>query len=453
VDAIFPVAAFVSVLIATRRSLGLGFVAVFAAGYLNGVIRANYLGVATTFMFDAAVFGLYCGFLLSAPVGGVAGLWRGTAGRFALFLMAWPALLSLVPVNDFLVQLVALRATIWFLPVMLIATRLTGADLNVMARGLSVLNLCALAGGIYVYQNGVAALYPENAVTQIIYLSKDVGGGLEYHRIPSTFLSAHAYGGTMVLSLPFVLARLFVPRVGWPDRALAAAGAAAAVAGLLMCAARQPVVTFGATAVLAWVCTRFHPTFGLVAAGVVGAGLMAAASNERLQRAASLEDTEAVYDRVRGSANESFVELLTAYPGGAGMGSSVGTSIPFFLADRAPVAIGLENEYCRILIDQGWIGLGAWLLFLWWLLHRPPPLLLNARWGLGVILMYALVVTMWATTFIGAGLLASIPGAVMLLTQMGVLLRVRSPECNPSPPSRAPSARTAGPTRTRRERP
>jgi hypothetical protein len=423
VDALFPVAAFLLALVATRRSLGLGFVAVFAAGYFNGVVRANFLGVATTFMFDAAVFGLYVGFLVTAH--GVAGLWRGTVGRFALFLITWPVLLSLIPVNDLLVQLVALRATIWFLPVMLIATRLTGSDLNVLARGLCVLNLCALAGGLYVYQNGVAALYPENAVTQIIYLSKDVGGRLEYHRIPSTFLSAHAYGGTMVLSLPFVLGRLFGPGVGWPDRALVAAGAAAAVTGLLMCAARQPVVTFGVTAVLAWVCTRFHPTFGLLAAGVVVGALLAAGSNERLQRAASLEDTEAVSERVRGSANESFLELLVAYPGGAGMGSSVGTSLPFFLADRAPVAVGLENEYSRILIDQGWIGLGAWLAFLGWLLHRPPPVLLGARWGLGVVLMYALVVTMWATTFIGAGLLASIPGAVLLLVQMGIILRVR----------------------------
>jgi hypothetical protein len=422
-DVVFPFAALLLTLLATRWSLGLGFVAVFAVGYFNGVIRANFLGVFTTFMFDAGLVGLYAGFLLGGP-GRAAGAWGGTAGRFALVIVCWPVALSLIPVNDLLVQMVALRATVWFLPVMLIATRLSSADLVVIARGLAVLNLCALAGGVYVYVNGVEALYPENAVTQIIYLSKDVGG-FEYHRIPSIFLSAHAYGGAMLFSLPFVLDRLFGPGLAWPDRTLAAAGVAAAIGGILMCAARQPVVTLAVAVLITWVCTRFNPTVGVVAAGLLLAGAAVAVADERLQRAATLEDTGAVSERVKGSANASFLELVTDYPLGAGMGSSVGTNIPYFLADRAPVAIGLENEYCRILIDQGWVGLIAWGAFLGWLYARPPAPRLEARWGLGVVAMYALTLTNWATAFIGAGTLAAIPMAVLLLTQMGVLIRVR----------------------------
>ena len=61
------------------------------------------------------------------------------------------------------------------------------------------------------------------------------------------------------------------------------------------------------------------------------------------------------------------------YPFGAGMGSAVGTSIPYFLADVAPEQIGLENEFSRILVDQGWFGLGGWLAFVGWLYVRPPP--------------------------------------------------------------------------------
>src|SRR6185503_8847018 len=110
---------------------------------------------------------------------------------------------------------------------------------------------------------------------------------------------------------------------------------------------------------------------------------------------------------------------------GAGMGSSVGTSLPYFLADRAPVAIGLENEYSRILVDQGLVGLGLWVAFLVWLLHRPPPLRLDVSWGLCVVFMFALVLTNWLTAFIGSGTLSSIPGSVLLLTQMGILVRVR----------------------------
>jgi hypothetical protein len=341
-----------------------------------------------------------------------------------VLLIAWPSLLTLIPVNDPLVQLVALRSSIWFLPIFLVATRLTVVDLTTLSRGLAVLNLVALAGGIYVYQNGVEALYPQNAVTEIIYKSKDVGG-YEYYRIPSTFLNAHSYGGSMLLTLPFLLDRLFGRRSGLPDRVLAALGVAAAFGGILLCAARVPVILLGIGTLIAWVCTRLNPVIGIVAVGLVGALVAVAATDERLQRAATFEDTEVVSERVRGSANESFVELMVDYPAGAGMGSSVGTSIPYFLADQAPQAIGLENEYSRILVDQGLVGLGLWVAFLVWLLHRPPPLRLDTEWGLGVMMMYALVFTTWATAFIGTGMLSSVPGSALLLIQMGVLARVR----------------------------
>ena len=111
----FPLVAFLAALGCTLRSLGLGFVAVFAVGYFHGVIRANYLGVATTFLFDAALLGLYLGFFIGRARE-VAGVWRGPAGQWTLALLLWPTLLVLVPVNHYLVQLVALRATVWFLP-------------------------------------------------------------------------------------------------------------------------------------------------------------------------------------------------------------------------------------------------------------------------------------------------------------------------------------------------
>jgi hypothetical protein len=49
---------------------------------------------------------------------------------------------------------------------------------------------------------------------------------------------------------------------------------------------------------------------------------------------------------------------------------------------------------------------------------------LEASFGLGVVFMHALVLVSWATAFIGTGLLSSVPGAVLMLTQMGVLARV-----------------------------
>jgi hypothetical protein len=421
---IFPLVAFAGVLLATSKSLGHGFLAMYAVGYFSGVVRANYLSVYTTFMFDAAVLGLYLGFLL-VQYRRAAGVWSGPAGPFVLSLIAWPTLLSLMPVNNLLVQFVALRATVWFLPVLLIATRLTVTDLAVVSRGLVVLNLVALAGGLYVYQHGVEALYPQNSVTLIIYKSRDVAG-FQYHRIPSTFLSAHAYGATMLSTLPFLLDRVAGVGVGLADRGLAAVGVVAAAGGLLMCAARSPLVVFAAAAAVAWTLNRFSLALGLGGAVLVGGMILVAGSNERFQRASSLGDTESVAARLHGSANEQFLVLLMDYPGGAGMGSSVGTSIPYFLADVAPQQIGLENEFSRILIDQGWVGLGGWLAFVGWLFVRPPPTRPPAAWRLGVVFMYSLCLAIWMTAFTGAGTLSSIPASVLILTQMGVLVAVRA---------------------------
>ncbi len=438
----FFLVAFAVVLRATFRSLGWGFLAVVAVGYFNGVIRANFLGVFTTFMFDAAVLGLYVGYFLGKSRW-AEGVGSGPAGRFVLFLIVWPSLLCLLPINHFLVQCVALRATVWFLPVLLIATRLTTADLAVFARGMAVLNLVALVGGIYVFENGVAALYPNNAITQIIYGSKDVGD-FKYHRVPSTFLSAHAYGGTMLGTLPFLLGRLVGLKVRLADRCLAAAGVVAAAGGMLMCGARSPLVLLALTLAIAWLLSRLSLTMGLVGVVLVVGGLKFASTSERFQRASSLEDTEMVGNRIAMSANASFLDLLVTYPLGAGMGSAAGTSIPYFLADVGPEPIGIENEYGRILVDQGWVGLVGWLAFLVWLFVRPPPSRPPAPWRLGVVLMYSLALASWVTAFIGTGILSSVPGTVILLTQMGVLVAVRYQGTVPEPVSILPEAPSEG---------
>jgi hypothetical protein len=295
---------------------------VVSVGYVNGVVRANYLGVFTTFMFDAGVLGLYVGAYVFHARRMAAARSTPWIGYF-LFLLAWPTFMALLPINDVLVQLVALRATIWFLPVMLIASRLTAADLTVLARVLAVMNFFALAGGLYLYQNGVEALYPRNAVTEIIYMSKDVAGN-EHRRVPSTLLSAHAYAGTMLYTLPFLLARLFGVRVGSGERALMAAAVAAALAGILLSATRAPVVMFVVATLVALVRTGVNVKVVVVALGLLAAGGYLASSNERLQRAASLGDTELVSARVQGSANEGFFDLVVAYPGGAGWGRRSG---------------------------------------------------------------------------------------------------------------------------------
>src|SRR5215470_910814 len=94
---------FVIVLLLARRSLTQGIIAVFAIGYFFGIMRANFLGASTYFMFDAAVFGLYVA-QVSAIVSRPATrrgqeLWIAT-----IVLCVWPFLLFLVPDQDIYVR-------------------------------------------------------------------------------------------------------------------------------------------------------------------------------------------------------------------------------------------------------------------------------------------------------------------------------------------------------------
>ena len=141
----------------------------FAVGYVSGVVRANILSVYTTFMFDAAVLGLYLMSFRHRSRPGAKAQIGPIAGPMVLFLIAWPTLLCFIPINHFLIQLVALRSTVWVAPGPLDRRpaqdrrRPGGDDL----RAGSVLNLVgARAGGLYIYFNGVEALYPKNAITR-----------------------------------------------------------------------------------------------------------------------------------------------------------------------------------------------------------------------------------------------------------------------------------------------
>lgn len=414
----YPLIALGLCFIATRRSLGAGLAVLFAIGYFNGIIRANVVSMYTTFMFDAALLGMYAAVFVEHSQAAKS-LASAAAGKWISVLIIWALIITVIPQNDMLVQFVAFRATAWFLPIIWIGCRLTAADMLLLALSLAGLNLIALVFGVYEYFFGVESLYPVNSVTQIIYKSAASGGFL---RIPSTFLNAHGYGGTMICSLPFLLGRLIDGRGRQLERFWLLAGIAAAFGGILLCSARQPLVVAGLVMLITWFLTKFsfRMTIGIVATFLAMALLVA--GNERLQRITTLKDTDRLVFRVYSSMNENFLDLFVNYPFGAGMGSSAGTSIPYFLAGKAPKAIGLENEYCRILVDQGWIGLFLWLAFIGWV-HIPLPKRSGQKeFGSTVLVMYAMTLTTWATATIGTGLLASVPSTAMLLTQMGCVI-------------------------------
>jgi hypothetical protein len=208
------------------------------------------------------------------------------------------------------------------------------------------------------------------------------------------------------------------------------------VLGLFICAARSPVVQMFGIVVVLLLVTRLSTRLlaGLTAVLlVVGAVVL---STPRFQRFLTLEDTEYIAERVSWSLNTSLLDVITHHPLGNGLGSAAGTSIPFFLQDVARPQYGLENEYARIAMEQGIIGLLLWVLFLGWLFTRLPP---RRRGGSLVAerMMWATVLVLWGTAFIGTGLLSTIPATALLLLWMGVVVGTR----RPAPVARSGAAR------------
>src|SRR6185369_15342708 len=81
----------------------------------------------------------------------------------------------------------------------------------------------------------------------------------------------------------------------------------------------------------------------------------------RLQRFTTL-NADTVVTRIGWSVNSSFVDVLVNYPMGNGLGGG-GTSIPYFLQERLKDPVLIENEYARILVEEGVPGLLAWTVF------------------------------------------------------------------------------------------
>ena len=77
---------------------------------------------------------------------------------------------------------------------------------------------------------------------------------------------------------------------------------------------------------------------------------------ERLQRFRPLQDPGFIAQRIVGSVNRSFIELVRRFPLGNGLGGG-GTSVPSFLQDRIRNPVMMENEYRGILLELGLPGL------------------------------------------------------------------------------------------------
>jgi hypothetical protein len=413
----FCVVAFVAAWLLGRRSLSAGLGGVLTAGYLYGIVRANYLDSFTHFIFDSAVAGFYLAMLMNPPPTARDSRLAPLQGWLKL-LLGWSCIMFLLPLQHPLIQLVGLRGNGFLLPFLLIGGWLQREDAVRLALWLAVLNLLALVFAVAQYFVGVEPFFPVNAVTEIIYKSGDVAGFSAY-RIPACFANAHSYGGAMVFSLPWLFGAWMQPDAGPRRRGLLLAGMSAAVLGVFLCASRTHVLLLAVLAI-AVACSGAlrarHVVPLLLALVVIG---FVVSGEERLQRFVTLLDSESVVERIEGSVNLSFFELALSYPMGNGMGAG-GTSIPFFLIGLLQNPIGLENEYGRLLLELGLPGLFLWLAFILWIARQWPPRT-DDSWWLGRRLLWCLSLACFANGLMGIGMMTAIPQSTLLFVGIGFL--------------------------------
>jgi hypothetical protein len=397
---------------AGKKSLGHGIVAVLSVGYFYGIVRANIPTAASHFIFDCSVLGLYASQRWGT---------KGENGKqteiqtWALVLMIWPLLLCLLPFQNFWVTMVGLRGNILFLPFMFLGCRLKDHDLRLIAKGVAVLTLIGFGFGVIEYFEGIERFYPVNEVTQIIYKSNDVAGN-EF-RIPAIFTNAHAYGGTMFISIPWLFGAWSLPGEKHSERWLYMIAMAAAFTGVLLSATRTNFILVAILVLMAALTSRVKLNLRLSLLAVLFLVAVLAANNERLQRFTTLTDTGNVGIRVQGSVNQAFWEILSHHPMGNGLGGG-GTSMPYFLQNQVQNPIGMENEYARILSEQGLIGLMFWIsLVLWHLLHRSA--FKKTAWMEGRKLAWWACTCSFGIGFLGTGLLTAIPETPVLLLFLG----------------------------------
>ncbi|HYL36138.1 MAG TPA: hypothetical protein VEV17_09525 [Bryobacteraceae bacterium] len=406
--------AFLACFWAGRRSVGLGLVVLFAFGYFYGILRANLLTSFSHFIFDAGMIGLFLA-VFTAPRDPDRPKDSQWLRAWTFVLIAWPALLILLPVQPLLVSLVGLRSNIFFLPLLLLGSRLRSRDLIQLSIGLALLDLIAVGFAGAEYFLGVPRFYPLSPVTEIIYNSGDVEGG--FLRIPATFTSAHAFGGTMVGTMPYLIG-LWMRAEKSVYRLLALVTMPIALLGVLMSATRQNFVLGSAMVLFAFSAAKLKMKHRLIFVLVVAIVGYFALTNTRFQRFKSLSDTDTVAERIAGSVNRSFWEVLTEYPMGNGLGGA-GSSMPYFLQSEVKNAITIENQYALILGEQGIVGLAIWIAFLLWFFSRAPVAFAKGPWANTRRLAWGLTAFGFGTAWIGTGLLTSIPGTLLLMLGVG----------------------------------
>ena len=413
ISVLICIVAFFGTFALTRRSLVWGMAACLGFGYVFGVLRANVLDTLSFVMWDSSVLGLYASYFsvrrTPEEIARTATLrlWVGV-------LMLWPLVLTIVPVQYPLIQLVGLRSNTLLLPFLLIGARLEAEELDELALFLAAFNLMALGVGVTEYFVGLEPFFPRNPVTELMYNSRDVAGFSAF-RIPSFFVNAAAYSGTMVMTIPFLFGAWNRESRLWA-RILICSGMGASMVGVFLGASRTHAIVLFLAVIVATFAFRMKTLAraGLVVMLILTGWLIA--NNARLQRFSTLFDAEFVSTRLSGSLNLPVVEAALEYPFGVGIGGG-GTSIPYFLQDEVLEPVAAENEYIRIMLEEGILGLILWIVFIIWMLTRQSAM--DLRVAPGRKLARFVVLSYFVLACLGTGMLTSVPSSALMLAAGG----------------------------------
>ena len=237
------------------------------------------------------------------------------------------------------------------------------------------------------------------------------------YRIPATFSQAHIYAGTMLSTIPLVFGAWAQIEKKRSKRILVVFGMAAALLGILLAAARMAFVMAALIMIFATLKSRLDSGKRRAMCFLILCIAVTTLRNERLQRFTTLSDTQYVEERVAGSVNRGFFEILLQYPLGNGLGGG-GTSIPYFLQNYVKHAIGLESEYTRLLVEESIVGLLLWIGFILWVFTRPTAFTPTA-WQDGRRLAWFTCLLFFSSGLIGIGLFTSIPSTLLLFSMIG----------------------------------
>jgi hypothetical protein len=119
---------------------------------------------------------------------------------------------------------------------------------------------------------------------------------------------------------------------------------------------------------------------------------------------------------------------------GNGLGGG-GTSMPFFLISRVRTPIIMENEYGRILLETGVIGLLIWVAFIATFLFGSAAFA-RGSWHSARRVGWVISCFYFVTGMMGLGMLTAIPQTVLMLLAVGWVMARPAPD--PAPPSRFP---------------